>query len=145
MRLFWAFFGLKSPKSKMEKNHLFAKNFAWCLVPLCKMMNQNPKISGIEGELNTPLIIRDNGVMPLCPELVLCLLLLPTPQHCWRCMVRLTPQLRSARRSGVLRSSTSFTSHSTSRAGPGPGQELDPTFFLLLELQFSSLLPKPQP
>jgi hypothetical protein len=24
----------------------FAKNFAWCLVPFCKMMGQNPKFFG---------------------------------------------------------------------------------------------------
>jgi hypothetical protein len=49
MRLFWAFFGLLRPKSKMENNHLFAKVFAWCLVPLCKMMDQNPFFFEIEG------------------------------------------------------------------------------------------------
>jgi hypothetical protein len=43
---FLAFFGLLRPKSKMENEYLFAKNFAWYLVPFCKMMGQNPKIFG---------------------------------------------------------------------------------------------------
>jgi len=37
----FGFFAL--PKSKTENNHLFAKNFTWCLVPLCKMMHQMAK------------------------------------------------------------------------------------------------------
>jgi len=36
------FFGLLRPKYKMENSHLFAKKIAWCLVPLCKIMDQNP-------------------------------------------------------------------------------------------------------
>jgi len=40
----------------MENNYVFAKNFAWCLVPFCKMMNQNPKFFGKKLELNTPKI-----------------------------------------------------------------------------------------
>jgi hypothetical protein len=43
---FWLFFGLLRPKSKMENGYLFAKKFAWCLVPFCKMMGQNPKFFG---------------------------------------------------------------------------------------------------
>jgi hypothetical protein len=35
-------FGLLRPKYKIENEYLFAKNFAWCLVPFCKMMGQNP-------------------------------------------------------------------------------------------------------
>jgi len=35
----FVFFGLLLSKSKMENNYLFTKNFAWCLVPFCKMMN----------------------------------------------------------------------------------------------------------
>jgi len=54
LRLFLGFFGLLRPKSKMENNYLFAKNFAWCLVPFCKMIDQNPKFFGKKGELNTP-------------------------------------------------------------------------------------------
>jgi hypothetical protein len=27
--------------SSMENGYLFAKNFAWCLVPFCKIMGQN--------------------------------------------------------------------------------------------------------
>jgi hypothetical protein len=54
LRLFWTVFGLLRPKSKMENNHLFAKKLAWCLVPLCKMMNKNPNFFGIVGELNNP-------------------------------------------------------------------------------------------
>jgi hypothetical protein len=30
------------PKSKMKNEYLFAKNFAWCLVPFYKMVDQNP-------------------------------------------------------------------------------------------------------
>jgi hypothetical protein len=44
------------PKSKMENRYLFAKNFARCLVPFCKMIGQNPKFFGWNGELNTPII-----------------------------------------------------------------------------------------
>jgi hypothetical protein len=51
--LFGIFWHLEA-KIKMENSHLFAKNFAWCLVSLCKMMDQNPKFFGIKGELNTP-------------------------------------------------------------------------------------------
>jgi hypothetical protein len=32
--------------SKIENVYLFAKNFAWCLVPFYKMMGQNPKSFG---------------------------------------------------------------------------------------------------
>jgi hypothetical protein len=32
----FGFFGLLRPKSKMENNYLFAKKFAWCLVPFAK-------------------------------------------------------------------------------------------------------------
>jgi hypothetical protein len=40
---FLTFFCLLRPKSKMEDAYFFAKNFAWCLVPFCKMMGQNLK------------------------------------------------------------------------------------------------------
>jgi hypothetical protein len=43
VRALLAFFGLLRPKSKMENGYLFAINFAWCLVPFCKMMGQNSK------------------------------------------------------------------------------------------------------
>jgi len=43
LRLILGFFSLLRPKSKMENNYLFTKNFAWCLVPFYKMMDQNPK------------------------------------------------------------------------------------------------------
>jgi hypothetical protein len=56
LRIILGFFGLLRPKSKMENNHRFAKIFAWCLVPFCKMMDQNPKFFGKKGELNIPLI-----------------------------------------------------------------------------------------
>jgi hypothetical protein len=49
VRTFWFFgffFGILRPKSKMENEYLFAKNFTWCLVLFCKMMDQNPKIFG---------------------------------------------------------------------------------------------------
>jgi hypothetical protein len=49
-------FCLLRPKSKMENRYLFAKNFARCLVPFCKMIGQNPKFFGWNGELNTPII-----------------------------------------------------------------------------------------
>jgi hypothetical protein len=40
--VFWLFFfGLLKPKSKIENEYLFAKKFAWCLVPFCKMVGQN--------------------------------------------------------------------------------------------------------
>ena len=38
----------------MENNHLFVKNFAWCLVLLYKMIDQNPKFFRIEEELKRP-------------------------------------------------------------------------------------------
>jgi hypothetical protein len=47
VRAFWLFFfGLLRPKSKMKNGYVFAKKFAWCLVPFCKMMGQNPKFFG---------------------------------------------------------------------------------------------------
>jgi hypothetical protein len=42
VRAFWFFFLLRS-KFKMENGYLFAKNFAWGLVPFYKMMSQNLK------------------------------------------------------------------------------------------------------
>jgi hypothetical protein len=33
----------------MKNEYLFAKNFAWCLVPFYKMMGQNPKFLGEMG------------------------------------------------------------------------------------------------
>jgi len=50
----FGFFGLLRPNSKIENSHLFTKNFVWCLVLLCKMMNQHLKFFGIKEELNTP-------------------------------------------------------------------------------------------
>jgi hypothetical protein len=44
--VFWVFgifFCLLRPKFKIENKYLFAKIFAWCLVPFCKMMSQKPK------------------------------------------------------------------------------------------------------
>jgi hypothetical protein len=46
---FGVFFGLLRPKSKIKNNRFFAKNFAWCLVAFCKMMDQNPKSFGKKG------------------------------------------------------------------------------------------------
>jgi hypothetical protein len=45
---FWlfGFFYLLRPKSKIENGYIFAKNFAWCLVLFCKMIEQNLKIFG---------------------------------------------------------------------------------------------------
>jgi hypothetical protein len=40
----------------MENNHLFAKKFAWCLVPFCKIIKQNPKVFGIEREQNPKVL-----------------------------------------------------------------------------------------
>jgi hypothetical protein len=54
LRLFGAFFCLFMPNSKMKNDNHFAKNFEWCLVPLCKMINQILNFFGMEGELNTP-------------------------------------------------------------------------------------------
>jgi hypothetical protein len=51
---FLAFLDLLRPKSKMENGYLFVKNFAWCLVPFCKMVGQNPKFFEGNGKLNTP-------------------------------------------------------------------------------------------
>jgi hypothetical protein len=50
--LLGCFFCLLRPKSKIENSYLFAKNFAWCLVPL--MMDQNLEFFGMKGEVNTP-------------------------------------------------------------------------------------------
>ena len=55
LKLFLVFFGIFRPKSKIESSHLFVNTFAWCLVLLCKLMNQNSKFFRIKGELNTPL------------------------------------------------------------------------------------------
>ena len=49
------FFCLSGPKSKIENSHIFTKIFTWCLVSLCKVMDQNPKFFRIKGKLNTPL------------------------------------------------------------------------------------------
>jgi hypothetical protein len=49
-----AFFGFLRQKSKIKNGYLFAKNFAWCLVLFCKMMNQNLIFFRWNGELNTP-------------------------------------------------------------------------------------------
>jgi hypothetical protein len=38
VRVFWLFFGLLRPKSKMKNEYFFAKNFAWCLVLFCKIV-----------------------------------------------------------------------------------------------------------
>jgi hypothetical protein len=48
VRAFWffGFFCRLRIKSKMENGYLFAKNFAWCLVPFCKMKGQNLKFFG---------------------------------------------------------------------------------------------------
>jgi hypothetical protein len=45
VRAFWlfSFFFLSRPKSKIEDGYLFAKNFALCLVPFYKMIDQNQK------------------------------------------------------------------------------------------------------
>jgi hypothetical protein len=48
VRAFWLFgyFGLLRPKFKIENEYIFAKNFAWCLVPFCKMMGQTQNFLG---------------------------------------------------------------------------------------------------
>jgi hypothetical protein len=45
---FLAFFFFLPLEAKIQNGEWipFAKNFAWCLVPFCKMMGQNPKFFG---------------------------------------------------------------------------------------------------
>ena len=62
-----------------------------------------------------------------------------------RCTALPTPPLRTARRSGGRRSSTSSTSRPTSREGPGPGQDLGHPFSCPLgcHLRLCSETPNP--
>jgi hypothetical protein len=46
LEVYFGFFGLLRPKSKIENNYFFVKKFTWCLVSFCKMMDQNLKFFG---------------------------------------------------------------------------------------------------
>jgi hypothetical protein len=68
--LFGFFFGLLRPKYKIKNNHLFTKNFALCLVPFYKMMDQNLKFFRKKRELNIPICRLDYSSFPLMWEFV---------------------------------------------------------------------------
>jgi hypothetical protein len=44
VRAFWLFGFFWPLEAKIQNG--FVKNFPWCLVPFCKMMDQNPKFFG---------------------------------------------------------------------------------------------------
>jgi hypothetical protein len=55
VRAFLLFWALEAKIQNGEWIFFLAKNFARCLVSFCKMIGQNPKFFGWNGELNTPL------------------------------------------------------------------------------------------